>query len=162
MNSRENLRGSAGRLMSKTARGAVVTLCAFLLLLQSVSTAEAGFVDRVKNIYQLPEQLDEIQKKYDAAKLQLELQNEKLSESIRQSKETEEKLIAQNQQLQAQKDELQQRLQTMEQQARDKEARTRKLTMLAVTAALLVVGYFVTGRFIRWMVWRRARENLRS
>jgi CHASE3 domain sensor protein len=131
-------------------------------LLQPYSTAEAGLLDRVKDIYQLPEQLEGIQKEFDSTKQQLEEQKDKLAETMRQSKEAQDRLIAQNKQLLEQNEALQSRIQAMEQTALDKNARTRKITTIAVTAVILVIGYFVLGRVLRITVWRRQKRKLRQ
>lgn len=54
------------------------------------TVAQASWLDRVKDIYQLPENVEQIQKDYEATKQQLEEQKDKLSETIRHSQETEE------------------------------------------------------------------------
>ncbi|MDF2959263.1 MAG: hypothetical protein K0S39_998 [Paenibacillus sp.] len=154
------------RLLTKRNRRrrygqALIAVTVTAALLQPFSTAEAGLVDRVKDIYRLPEQVESMQKEYDAAKQQLEEQKEKLSETVRQSKETEERLIAQNKQLQQQNEALQKRLQAMEQAAADKNAFARKITMITVTAVILILGYFVLGRLLRVAVWRRRKKAVK-
>ncbi|MCR8633795.1 MULTISPECIES: DUF3450 domain-containing protein [Paenibacillus] len=131
-------------------------------LLQPYSTVEAGLLDRVKDIYQLPEQVESIQKEFDATKQQLQEQKDKLTETVRQSMQTEERLIAQNKQLQEQNEALQRRIQSMEQTAQDKNAFTRKITTIAITAVILVLGYFVLGRVLRITVWRRQNSKMKQ
>lgn len=63
------------------------------------SAVQASWLDRVKDIYQLPENVEQIQKDYEATKQQLEDQKDKLSEAIRHSQETEERLLGQNETL---------------------------------------------------------------
>ncbi|NOU93629.1 hypothetical protein GC093_10400 [Paenibacillus sp. LMG 31456] len=141
---------------------ALITIIIAAALLQPFSAVEAGLLDRVKDIYQLPEQIESIQKGYDATKQQLEEQKDKLAETMRQSAQAEERLIAQNKQLQEQNEALQKRIQTMEQTAQDKNALTRKITTIAITAVFLVIGYFVLGRVLRITVWRRKNSKLRQ
>jgi len=131
-------------------------------LIQPYSIAEAGLLDRVKDIYQLPEQMESIQKEYADTKRQLEEQRDQLAEAVRQSKEREEQLLAQNKQLQEQNEALTGRLQAMEQSASDKTALTRKITMTALTAVVLILGYFLLGRLIRVAVWRRQKSKVRQ
>jgi septal ring factor EnvC (AmiA/AmiB activator) len=140
--------------------GLVVVVCAAVLY--PFSTAEAGILDRVKDIYQLPEQMDQMEKQYEATKQQLQEQTDKLAETVRQSKEAEERLMAQNKLLLEQNAALQRSLQETERDALEKEARNRKLIIMGITAVLLVAGYFVTGRFVRVAVWRRQKGNLRK
>lgn len=125
------------------------------------SAVQASWLDRVKDIYQLPENVEQIQKDYEATKQQLEDQKGMLSEAMRHSQETEERLLGQNEALKRENDQLQERLKAMEQVALDKEKRNRKLTYLAVTAALLIVLYFVLGRVFRFIVWRRQKRGMR-
>ncbi|MBP1967890.1 DNA replication initiation control protein YabA [Paenibacillus aceris] len=126
-----------------------------------VSAAQASWLDRVKDIYQLPENVEQIQKDYEATKQQLKEQKDKLSETIRHSQETEEKLLKQNEALQKENQLLQERLKAMEQVALDKEKRNRKITNMVIAAVLLVVLYFVLGRVFRYVVWRRQKRHMR-
>ncbi|MCY9667234.1 hypothetical protein M5X11_20250 [Paenibacillus alginolyticus] len=125
------------------------------------SAVQASWLDRVKDIYQLPENVQQIQKDYETTKQQLEDQKDKLSEAIRHSQETEERLLGQNETLKRENEQLQERLKAMEQVALDKDKRNRKLTYMVVTAVLLIVLYFVLGRVFRFMVWRRQKRGMR-
>ncbi|NRF93922.1 hypothetical protein HQN89_23590 [Paenibacillus frigoriresistens] len=123
------------------------------------SAVQASWLDRVKDIYQLPENVQQIQKDYETTKQQLEDQKDKLSEAIRHSQE--ERLLGQNETLKRENEQLQERLKAMEQVALDKDKRNRKLTYMAVTAVSLVVFYFVLGRVFRFIVWRRQKRGMR-
>ncbi|NEW09240.1 hypothetical protein GK047_25040 [Paenibacillus sp. SYP-B3998] len=125
------------------------------------SNVQASWLDRFKDIYQLPENVEQIQKDYEATKQQLEEQKDKLSEAIQRSQETEEKLLAQNQTLQKENELLQQRLKAMEQIALNKEKRNHTIMVITVTAIAFVVFYFVLGRLFRFIVWRRQRRRPR-
>lgn len=127
----------------------------------SAPAAASGWLDRFKDIYQLPDNVEQIQKDYEATKQQLEEQKDKLSEAMRRSQETEERLLAQNQALLQENDQLQKRLQAMEQLALDKEARNRKIAYIVSAAIALLVLYFVLGRVVRLIVWRRQRKRAR-
>ncbi|UKS26798.1 hypothetical protein LOZ80_35935 [Paenibacillus sp. HWE-109] len=122
------------------------------------SAAQASWLDRMKEIYQLPENVEQIQKDYDATKQQLEDQKDKLAESIKRSQETEERLLGQNDTLKKENEQLQERIKAMEQIALDKDKRNRKIMYMVVTAVLLVVFYFVLGRVFRLIVWRRQKR----
>lgn len=139
--------------------GILVILFGFMY---PASAVQASWLDRVKDIYQLPENVEQIQKDYEATKQQLEDQKDKLSEAIRHSQETEERLLGQNETLKRENEHLQERLKAMEQVALDKEKRNRKLTYMAVTAVLLVLFYFVLGRVFRFIVWRRQKRGMRK
>ncbi|WP_282942542.1 hypothetical protein [Paenibacillus sp. RC67] len=141
---------------------ALMTLGITAALLQPFTTVEAGVLDRVKDMYQLPEHVESIQKEFDATKQQLEEQRNKLVESVQQSREAIDLLNIQNKQLLEQNEALQTRIQMMEQTSLDKKAQNRKITMIAVTVIFLIIGYFLIGRLIRIMVWRRQNSNLRQ
>ncbi|NHN28869.1 hypothetical protein [Paenibacillus agricola] len=139
------------------------------MLLQPFSTVHAGFFDRVQDIYRLPEQMETVEKQYEATKQQLQEQVKKfdeqkdqLAETIARSKATEERLLAQNKQLMAQNEALQHSIQAAEQAKLEQQARTRKYIMFGITAVLLVAGYFVAGRLIRVAVWKRQKRSLRK
>ncbi|MEC0232676.1 hypothetical protein [Paenibacillus alba] len=138
--------------------GLLVILIGFMY---PASAAQASWLDRIKDIYELPENVQQIQKDYEATKQQLEDQKDKLSETIQRSRETEEKLLGQNDALKKENEQLQERLKAMEQVALDKDKRNKKILYMAVTAVLLVVLYFVLGRVFRFIVWRRQKRHMR-
>jgi TolA-binding protein len=143
------------------AVGRVLVILVVILGLMAPSTAEASWLDRVKDIYQMPENIEQIQQDYESTKQQLEDQKDKLAETIRRSEETEEKLLNQNEQLLKENEQLQERLKVMEQAALDKEQRNRKITNMVIVAAMLVVLYFVMGRVFRYVVWRRQKHQMK-
>ncbi|MDR6552005.1 hypothetical protein [Paenibacillus qinlingensis] len=140
---------------------AVVVLVILLSLLYPAPAAHASWLDRIKDIYQLPSNVEQIQKDYDATKQQLEEQKDKLSEAVRQSQEIEQRLLSQNEALKKDNEQLQERLKAMEQVALDKDKRNRKITYMIITAAALVVGYFLLGRVFRFFVWQRRKRGMR-
>jgi septal ring factor EnvC (AmiA/AmiB activator) len=153
----------------RRAGQAVLAAVCIAMLVQPLSTAHAGFFDRVQDIYRLPDQVESIEKQYEATKQQLQEQvkkfdeqKDKLAETIAHAKEMEERLLAQNKQLMEQNEALQKSIQAAEQDQLDKEARNRKLVMMGITAVLLVTGYFVSGRLIRLAVWKRQKRSLRK
>lgn len=125
------------------------------------SEAQASWLDRVKDIYQLPENVEQIQKDYEATKQQLEAQKEKLSEAVQHSQETEKRLLGQNEALKKENEQLQERLKGMEQVVLDKDKRNRKITYMVMTAALLILLYFMLGRLFRFIVWRNQKRRMR-
>ncbi|TXK80977.1 hypothetical protein [Paenibacillus sp. N3.4] len=139
----------------------LIVLIIVIGLTSASSAAQASWLDRFKEIYKLPENVEKIQQDYEATKQQLEDQKNKLSESIQHAQETETRLLGQNQALQKENEQLQERLKAMEQVALDKDKRNRKLTSIIVTAAVLVVLYFVLGRVFRLIVWRRKKRRMR-
>ncbi|MFD0692788.1 coiled-coil domain-containing protein [Paenibacillus sp. GCM10027628] len=137
----------------------VLTVIVSLGLTAPAAPVHANWLDRVKEIYQLPDNVEQIQKDYESTKQQLEEQKDKLSEAVARSQETENRLIDQNQALQKENELLQERLKTMEQLALDKEARNRKITYTVATAAGLLIFYFIFGRVLRLIVWRRKKHH---
>lgn len=142
--------------------GQVMVVCISLIGFQyAAPTANASLLDRVKDIYQLPGHVEQIQKDYEATKQELEVQKDKLAEAVKQSQEIENRLMRQNEDLKKDNAQLQERLKAMEQIALDKDKRNRKIIYMVVTAAALVVGYFLMGRVFRLIVWRRQKRGLR-
>lgn len=139
----------------------LVLLAASLIwgLLLSVSTAEANIIDKVKDFYYLPENMEKMQEQYEQTKQQLEEQKEKLAEAVRLSQETEAKLLAQNRQLAENNQTLQNRLQIIEEVARDREKLLRQIKYTGITAIVLVILYFLSGRIIRLSIWRRGKKE---
>lgn len=153
----------------RRAGQAMLAVVFVAMLIQPLSTAHAGFFDRVKDIYRLPEQVEIIEKEYEATKqlLQEQVKNfdeqkDKLAETIARSNETEERLLAQNKQLMAQNEALQNSIKAAEEAKLEQKSRTRKLIMVGITAVLLVAGYFISGRLIRVAVWKRQKRSLRK
>lgn len=150
------------RIRRMAARGqAVVVLVILFSLLYPATAAQASWLDRIKDIYQLPSNVEQIQKDYEATKQQLEEQKDKLSEAVKQSQEIQDRLLSQNEALKKDNEQLQERLKAMEQVALDKDKRNRKITYMVITTAALVVGYFLLGRVFRFFVWQRRKRGMR-
>lgn len=150
------------QVRSITVYGQAMGILVILIgLMYPAPAAHASWVDRVKEIYQLPSNVEQIQKDYEAAKQQLEEQKDKLSEAVKQSQEIQDRLLSQNDVLKKDNEQLQERLKAMEQVALDKDIRNRKITYMVITAAALVVGYFLLGRVFRIIVWRRTKRGMR-
>ncbi|OAS13190.1 hypothetical protein [Paenibacillus oryzisoli] len=150
------------RIRRMAVRGqAVVVLVILFSLLYPAPAAHASWLDRIKDIYQLPSNVEQIQKDYEATKQQLEEQKDKLSEAVKQSQEIQDRLLSQNEALKKDNEQLQERLKAMEQVALDKDKRNRKITYMVITTAALVVGYFLLGRVFRFFVWQRRKRGMR-
>ncbi|WNR45171.1 hypothetical protein [Paenibacillus roseipurpureus] len=148
------------RNMARKGQAGMV-LISLIGLLYAAPVAHASLLDRVKDIYQLPGHVEQIQKDYEATKQELADQKDKLAEAVKQSQEIEDRLLRQNEDLKKDNAQLQERLKAMEQIARDKDQRNRKILYMVITAAALVVGYFLLGRVFRLIVWRRQKRGLR-
>ncbi|MBP1990877.1 hypothetical protein [Paenibacillus eucommiae] len=168
---KESLAPKKLRVRKRKLRAGRALICLTMLLFLVQSTApeaNAGFFDRVKDIYQLPDNFQDLQQEYLDTKQELQDQKDKLVEQaenleqvLQSSKEAEERLNAQNRQLQEQNESLQERLKLMEQNAADKAARNRKIAVMIGTAVALILFYFVAGRLFRVIVWRRQKGRVR-
>lgn len=137
-----------------------------LLVVLPVSTAQAGFVDRIKDIYGMPEQLGQLQEQYNYTKQALEQNLAQLEETLKQSEEaarryqeTEDRLLQENEQLRSRNERLEELIGRWEAAERSQERRTRQVVATAMTAAGLVLLYFVLTRLVRVAVWRRNRNG---
>lgn len=143
-----------------------IGMIGLLLLVPPVSTVHAGFVDRIKDIYGMPEQLGQLQEQYNNTKQALEENRAQLEETLKRSEEaaqryqeTEERLRQENEQLRARNERLEELIGKWEAAERAQERRTRQIVTTAMTAAGLVLFYFVLTRLVRVAVWRRNRNG---
>ncbi|THF73306.1 hypothetical protein [Cohnella fermenti] len=141
--------------------------------------AEAGFVDRIKDIYEAPDKLEEIQSEYNQTKEELNRQAEQFAAEREELQQRTEALIGQNESLAEQNGTLADRndtlasqneslaaqnaalLERLEQAQRDKErkaALTRKIILTAVTIVGFGLAYFLSIRLWRFAAWRRHRR----
>lgn len=135
-----------------------VGLAAVLLsVLMPWPSAQAGFVDRVKDIYGMPEKVEELQQQYDAAQEELDASVKRSEETIRQFRQTQEQLLQENQELRSRNARLEEAIGQMEAAERAGAERSRRITRTALAAGGLVVLYFVLMRVVRLAVWRRTR-----
>lgn len=143
----------------------LIVLTTLLTLSLPQPVAHAGMFDRIKDIYNTPEKLDELQQQYSDAQALLENQAEKLEQSLivteqltqKQAELTEqnehyrlqnEELLAQNSSLQAE----------MEQMKQQRQSLISKLITTAVVIVSLIVLYFASLRIWRFAVWRKQRS----
>jgi regulator of replication initiation timing len=130
--------------------GQVLAAALFMILfLCPASTAEANVIDKIKGLYDLPGDVDQLKKQYEDTKQQLEDQKAKLEEQIHR-----------NSQLQDENKTLQTRLQDMEQsviQAKNK--RVQQFKIAAITIASLIILYFMLGRLFRYLIWQRNKKQ---
>lgn len=149
----------------------VAAVAAVVLLLPS-PVAEANVIDKIKEIYQIPGNVDNLQKQYEATKQQyeqaqkqieetqkqVEAQKQQLSDAMKKAQETEDLLTSQNGRLQLENDALQLRLQTMEKATQLKDKRLRQIKYSGIIIAVLIVLYFLSGRMFRIAIWRRKNK----
>lgn len=150
----------------------MITAVITVIFLLPAPVAEANVIDRIKDIYQLPGNVDNLQKQYEATKQQyeeaqtqieetqkqVEAQKEQLSDAIKKAQETENLLTSQNGQLKLENDALQLRLQAMEKATQLKDKRLRQIKYTGIIIAVLIIIYFLSGRMFRVAIWRRKNK----
>lgn len=139
----------------------LTALIAFLILLLIVipgPTAEAGFFDRIKDIYNTPEKISELEQQYLDAKQALVEQQEKLAESLRAAEEyarAQQELMDQNEQLSAQNASLQAEIEQIQQQ---KKSFVSRLINIGIIVAVIIAAYIISVRLWRYTTWRKQRK----
>lgn len=143
-----------------------------LILLTAVfpaGTAHANFFDRIQDIYQAPDKIDEIQRQYSDANEELTKQleqyadtNDALSQQLQQSQtavdqlaKRQEEMLEQNEKLMEQNAALQAELESVREK---KEALQRKLRIAGIALACCFAGYFAAVRLWRYWSWRRHKR----
>ncbi|GIQ71237.1 hypothetical protein DUZ99_13165 [Xylanibacillus composti] len=145
----------------------------------ATSAVQASMIDRIKDIYDAPVKVEELQEKYEETRgLILEQQElllnqaKDLAEARKQAEQyaaKQEELMRENEKYREQNAELAERnatlanrndslaaeLDAMREEREKRESLMRRLIVTGVTAAILVLGYFASVRIWRIMVWRR-------
>ncbi|MDQ0060430.1 hypothetical protein [Paenibacillus harenae] len=144
---------------------ALLIVLTLLTLSLPQPVAHAGMFDRIKDIYNTPEKLDELQQQYSDAQALLENQAQKLEQSLivteqltqKQAELTEqnEQYRLQNEELLAQNSSLQAEMEQMKQQ---RQSLIGKLITTAVVIVSLIVLYLASVRIWRFAVWRKQRN----
>ncbi|MFC6331747.1 hypothetical protein ACFP56_03865 [Paenibacillus septentrionalis] len=144
-----------------------------MITLTTTETAEAGFFDRAKDIYNIPDKIEEIQMEYNAAKQAMENQIATQQEQLEQSRKQAEELMnrqdalnesneyyrQQNEQYREKTEMLlaenQNLLLKMEQMEQARKSLYHKLLIAAGSIIALVFLYALSVRIWRFAVWRR-------
>ena len=165
-NNRTILKGRKSRLILVVLMG--------ITLMFPISQVKANVIlDRILDIYQLPGNVENLQKQYEETKQQyeetkqkftetkqqMEEQKEKLLETTRKALETEQLLLNQNRQLESNNKVLQERVKVMEQLVQAKDKRFRLYKNIAITLIALLILYFLGGRLFRVLIWQRNKRN---
>lgn len=125
----------------------------------AAETASAGVFDRIKDIYETPDRIDELRESYDASIKAVEGQleesrrqaeqmlqrQEQLEQSNEEYRARNEALAQENERLVAQMDELEQSRQSL----------FRKAAIAAGAVVALIAAYAVSVRIWRYLTWRR-------
>jgi peptidoglycan hydrolase CwlO-like protein len=132
---------------------------ATILIGASPSAAQAGVMDKVKQWFELPDQVDNLREQYDTTKQQLEDATKQLDEAARQSRETieqyreaEQRLREENERLAKQNEQLAQAVNGLQDAESARNDRSRRTWMLIWTAAGLVGLYFLSSRLFRLLL----------
>ncbi|MCA0756087.1 hypothetical protein KP806_13605 [Paenibacillus sp. N4] len=151
--------------MLKRFRSAVMMTCLLSVFIAAVPV-NAGFFDRIKEIYNTPEKISELEAQYLEAKAALDEQQEELEQSRIAAEEyarKQQELAGQNEQYRLQNEQLIARnagLQSeLERMKSDRESFTDMLFRIAAIVAALAAAYYVSLRLWRYSVWRRQRSD---
>lgn len=138
---------------------AIVCFLSFILIAIPQPAAHAGFFDRIKDIYNTPEKISELEQQYIEAKEALAVQQQKLEESAKAAEEyalRQQELLAQNEQLITQNADLQAEMDRMK---HDRQSLISKLINTVIVIAVVLIAYIVSIRVWRYMVWRKQRST---
>lgn len=159
----------------KLLRGVAIFLASALILyvILPVSSAEAGVIDRIKDIYNTPDKIQQLEQQYLDTKVQLEATIEEQKQQLDEAIDTAAKLNQQQQELLQQNKQIQQLnsqykqqndqlaeqnaalLTELEQAKEQRKSVWDKLLQSALIAIALLAAYFISLRIWRFMNWRR-------
>ncbi|MDF2938392.1 MAG: hypothetical protein K0Q90_3765 [Paenibacillaceae bacterium] len=155
------------RLPRLRAAGVAAAACVLLWGAQPPS-AYAGWVDRVRDVFQVPGEVDKLKEQYNEMKSGYNATVEQLEETRRQALEaqkltedyrkTQEQLLTDNAALAEQNRQL---AVTLEELKHSEEARARqaeRIKRLIWTGVLLVAGYFGISRVARYVMRARVKR----
>ncbi|MBW7460208.1 hypothetical protein ACFOLF_22375 [Paenibacillus sepulcri] len=140
-----------------------LSLCCAVLLACAVSNvAYAGFMENVKGIFQLPDEVDELREQYDSTKTQLDEVTKQSQETIEQYRQAEErlheenvKLMEQNENLAKRNDELSQAVISLQASEEARTAKSRRIWLFIYSGIGLLALYFLSGRLLRLLLRSR-------
>ncbi|HIW33398.1 MAG TPA: hypothetical protein IAA29_11490 [Candidatus Paenibacillus intestinavium] len=165
--------------MKSFFKHSIMLIIAFSTMSMMATSAEAGFFDRVQDIYNIPERVEEIQLQYDATKQALEGQIAEQLERLELSQQQAEELLLQQEQLQQinehyreQNEQYREQTQmlaeenknlllTMEKLEQDRKSFIQKLIITISTIIALFILYSLSIRVWRFAVWRKQERNRR-
>lgn len=155
--------------MANIKLGRLWPFLAFLLFfIYPVQAAEANVMDRIKDIYNAPDKVDELRRQYDETAKLLDLQQQQLesaNNAMEKYAEEQQLLMDENSRLDRQNDRLTeqnalltQRLEQLEKDKADKNQLYRKWMAAMISAIAIVAGYLLSIRIWRYAVWRKQRQ----
>ncbi|WP_139995830.1 hypothetical protein [Paenibacillus paridis] len=144
----------------------LTSLSTFILIATPQPTAYAGFFDRIKDIYNTPEKISELEGQYIEAKEALAEQQQQLEESAKAAAEyarKQQELLEQNEQFRQQNEQLIAQNASMqaemEQMKQDKQSLISKLINTVIIIVAVFLAYIVSLRIWRYAVWRKQRSS---
>lgn len=151
---------------------ALILSSSFSLLLHAPQ-AQAGMLDRIKGIYEAPDQLDEMREQYNEMQSAYEEQQRQTMEALENTRIEAERLAVEQQRwqaenervrqenaaLEAQNQLLQERVALLEQQEASRQSWIDRVLRVTITVLCLLVGYFISVRIFRYIIWRSGRKN---
>lgn len=151
----------------------IVMILSLLYVAVPIETASAGMFDRIKDIYQAPDKLDELQEAYDASikavEGQLEDSRRQAEQLLQRQQELEssnEAIREQNEQMQARNEELAREnarlVGQMEELEQNRQSLYRKAAIAAGALVALIAVYALSVRVWRFLTWRRQGRGGRA
>ncbi|MFD2114680.1 hypothetical protein [Paenibacillus yanchengensis] len=128
----------------------VIIFSLFLSTVASLPPVQAGFFDRVKDIYQAPEKIKEITEEYDASRQKLEEELTKQEGRLNEMKESNEYYRAQTELLAAENENLMLKMEKIEQ---DRKKLYQNLVIIFSSIIGVFVLYALAIRVWRLTVW---------
>lgn len=140
-----------------------VFVCLWLIPgLAPAPTAHAGFMDRVRDIIHLPDEVDKVKKDYKKTKKQLEETKKEMTETTEKAQETleryeqkQQQLLKDNEQLRKDNEKLTSQMDELQQANKKRESWGHKLMKVLLAVCGLIALYFLITRLMR--VWLRSR-----
>ncbi|MEK5058229.1 hypothetical protein BK126_08065 [Paenibacillus sp. FSL H7-0326] len=129
-----------------------------ITLFISDARTHAGFWENLYNGYEqyskLPEEVNQLQQSYEQTMNELN----SAKQNMEAFQERNEDLIQQNEELMKQNANLNQLVSQMQQAEADRKAAQQKVINTAIVGVLLIIGYFVLIRVIRFRMRRASRH----
>lgn len=154
--------------MLRLRAAGIVVAASLLLWGGNPGSAHANWVDRVRDVFQVPGEVDKLKEQYDEMKSGYDATLEQLEETSRQAEEarrklddyrlTQEKLLADNEALAERNRQLDATLEELRDSEEARAKQSQRIKRVIWTAVLLVIGYFGISRVARYVMRARVRR----
>ncbi|MEK4250896.1 hypothetical protein [Paenibacillus sp. FSL W7-1287] len=159
--------------MKKHTKFIAAIMIIIFTLITTAEPAEAGFFDRARDIYNVPDKIEELQQEYNKAKQVLDEQLAAQQEQLEQSRQQTEELLSRQHELQESNEYYRQQneqyreqtnlliaenenlLLKMEKMEQDRKAWYQRLVLLVSAMFLLILLYALSVRIWRYIAWRK-------